>query len=320
MESKTRFANILFDETFKIVMGAPGNDPLLIKIIELLLPGKQIRTLQRLDKENHGFVFSDKNTTFDLFCTSGTGEQFIVEMQFAEQETYRERMLFYATYPIRAQMDARIRAVEQDPEHPKCKMDYALHPVYVLSILNFQLPHKSDEALEDGLVSRYAIRNDGNGELMTEALHFVYLELGRLGPGQGEWEQCTTPVEQLAYSLKYMHLLDRRPKGFSDEFQRMLYKAAELACMTQKTRREYDKTMTTKIDIIEQREFARKQGYEEGKEQGYGECYGEGYGDGYGEGYGEGIRKIAGKMLSSGMLPEQVRAYTGLSEEELNAL
>ena len=76
MESKTRFANILFDETFKIVMGAPGNDPLLIKIIELLLPGKQIRTLQRLDKENHGFVFSDKNTTFDLFCTSEAGEQF----------------------------------------------------------------------------------------------------------------------------------------------------------------------------------------------------------------------------------------------------
>ncbi len=42
-------------------------------------------------------MISDKNTTFDLFCTSEAGEQFIVEMQFAEQETYRERMLFTAT-------------------------------------------------------------------------------------------------------------------------------------------------------------------------------------------------------------------------------
>ena len=111
--NKPRFANILFDETFKIVVGAPGNEPLLIRLIETLIPGKKIRSLERLDKENHGLVISDKNTTFDLFCTSEAGEQFIVEMQFAEQETYRERMLFYATYPLRAQMDARLRAVER---------------------------------------------------------------------------------------------------------------------------------------------------------------------------------------------------------------
>ena len=119
-------------------------------------------------------------------------------------------------------------------------------------------------------------------------------------------------------------LLDRRPEGFTDDFQQMLYKAAELAGMTQETRRKYDKTMTTKIDIIEQREFARKQGFEEGKEQGYVEGKEQGYVEGkelgYGEGYGKGIRKVAGNMLSSGMPREQVQELTGLSGEELDTL
>ena len=304
MMNKPRFANILFDETFKIVVGAPGNEPLLIRLIETLIPGKKIRFLERLDKENHGLVISDKNTTFDLFCTSEAGEQFIVEMQFAEQETYRERMLFYATYPLRAQMDARIRAVERLSGITRDRMDYSLHPVYVLSMLNFSLPHEGDEALEEGLVSRFSIRNDGNGEIMTDALHFIYLELGRLGRKKGEEALCRTPLERLAYSLKYMHMLDERPNGFDDDLQQMLFTATELAGMTQEQRQEYDKTMTTKIDIIEQQETARKRGLEEGMEKGR----------------LEGLLDVAGKMRAEGLPAELICRMTGLSAEQLKAL
>lgn len=302
--NKPKFANILFDETFKIVVCAPGNEPLLIRLIETLIPGKKIRSLERLDKENHGLVISDKNTTFDLFCTSEAGEQFIVEMQFAEQETYRERMLFYATYPLRAQMDARIRAVERLSGITRDRMDYSLHPVYVLSMLNFSLPHEGDEALEEGLVSRFSIRNDGNGEIMTDALHFIYLELGRLERKKGEEALCRTPLERLAYSLKYMHMLDERPNGFDDDLQQMLFTATELAGMTQEQRQEYDKTMTTKIDIIEQQETARKRGLEEGMEKGR----------------LEGLLDVAGKMRAEGLPAELICRMTGLSAEQLKAL
>ena len=249
-------------------------------------------------------VISDKNTTFDLFCTSEAGEQFIVEMQFAEQETYRERMLFYATYPLRAQMDARIRAVERLSGITRDKMDYSLHPVYVLSMLNFSLPHEGDEALEEGLVSRFSIRNDGNGEIMTDALHFIYLELGRLGRKKGEEALCRTPLERLAYSLKYMHMLDDRPEGFDDDLQQMLFTATELAGMTQEQRQEYDKTMTTKIDIIEQQETARKRGLEEGMEKGR----------------LEGLLDVAGKMRAEGLPAELICRITGLSPEQVKAL
>ena len=105
---KTIFANILYDDTFKVVVCAPGNEALLIGLIETLIPGKSIRSLKIIDKEQHGLVISDKNVTFDLFCTSDDGEQFIVEMQNAPQRNYADRMLSYATYPIRNQLAVKL--------------------------------------------------------------------------------------------------------------------------------------------------------------------------------------------------------------------
>ena len=71
----SRYANILFDDAFKVVVCAPGNEGLLIKIVELLISGKHIKSLVLRDKENHGLSVSDKNTTFDLYCTSEDGER-----------------------------------------------------------------------------------------------------------------------------------------------------------------------------------------------------------------------------------------------------
>lgn len=304
-----RYVNLLHDELFKIVFGAPGNEPLLIKMIELLLPGKKIRELTRLDKENHGLVLSDKNTTFDLFCTSEEGEQFIVEMQFSGQATFKDRMLVYATYPIRAQMDKRLRDAEQLEAEPDeksgtgigkklDKMDYGLHPIYVISLLDFSLRHSSADALEEGLLSRYSIRNDRNGELMTDALHFIYLELGRLGIRKDDDSRCVTNLQKMAYSLKYMHDLQAPPKGFDDEFQRLLYKAGELSSMTQQQRRQYDIAMTTKIDIIAQQDYAREEGRAQGRAEGRKE--------GRKEGRAEAISSIHAALRSKGFSPEEI--------------
>ena len=320
------FANLLHDETFKIVVGAPGNEPLVIKFIEMLIPGKKILELTNLDKENHGLVISDKNTTFDLFCTSEEGEQFIVEMQFSGQATFKERMLVYATYPIRAQMDKRLKEIEKLASGDKeChdvsgkkpdKMYYGLNPIYVISLLNFSLPHENNGALEEGMISRYSIRNDRNGELMTEALHFIFLELGRLGLRKRDSAKCKTPLQKVAYSLKYMHELAAAPEGFDDEFQRMLYKASELTGMTQEQRRQYDRAMTTKIDIIAQQDYAREEGLAEGLKRGQRQ----GRQEGRAEGAELKSEEIARKMIDSNIPYETIRLCTGLSDAKIRSL
>ncbi len=324
------FANLLHDETFKIVVGAPGNELLVIKFIEMLIPGKKIRELTNLDKENHGLVLSDKNTTFDLFCTSEEGEQFIVEMQFSSQATFKERMLVYATYPIRMQMDKRLKEAAKlargNEEAMKArgrkhdKMNYGLHPIYVISLLNFSLQHDSNEALEEGMISRYSIRNDNDGELMTEALHFIFLELGRLGLRKRDFAKCMTPLQKMAYSLKYMHELDAAPKGFDDEFLLMLYKASELTGMTQEQRRQYDRAMTTIIDIIAQQEYAREEGLAEGLKRGQRQGLNEGRQEGRAEGAELKSEEIARKMIADNVPYSTIALYTGLSDAKIRSL
>ena len=300
MEQK--FANILFDDAFKVVVCAPGNEELLARIIELMVPGKTVTGLELREKENHGLSVSDKITNFDLFCTSDTGEQFIVEMQFSPQNNYADRMLCYATYPIRAQLSKKLAERREKAEKGGSldKMDYGLMPVYVISLLNFSIRHESSDVLENGLVSRYAIRNDRNGELMTEALQFVYLELGRLKITKDEPEKCRTLLEKFAFSLRYMHELPERPASFEEDILKMLYNAAEFANMPVERQTEYEIVMRNELDIIAEKNYAREEGRAEGRT--------------------ENSREIAKKLLQEGISIEVIQRVTGLSEKEIAGL
>ena len=105
-----------------------------------------------------------------------------------------------------------------------------------------------------------------------------------------------------------MHMLDDRPEGFDDDLQQMLFTATELAGMTQEQRQEYDKTMTTKIDIIEQQETARKRGLKEGMEKGLE------------KGRQEERVATAKRLRELGVSPDIIAQATGMSVEEVNAL
>ena len=82
-----RYAKILNDDAFKVVILAPGNERLLTKIIQLLLPDIRIVGLRFDDKEQHGLVVSDKNATFDLLCTT---EDDLLRMNMARDEGLAE--------------------------------------------------------------------------------------------------------------------------------------------------------------------------------------------------------------------------------------
>ncbi|MBO4447540.1 MAG: Rpn family recombination-promoting nuclease/putative transposase [Bacteroidales bacterium] len=292
------FANLTYDEAFKLVVFAPGNEPLIIQMLELLIPEKKIKTLVLRDREQHGFAISDKNVTFDCYCTGDDGESFIVEMQNAPQRSFADRMLCYATFPLREQLEQKIRTRREAATRGEAvdTMDYRLMPVYVVSLVNFSLPHESDETLEGGLLSRYELRNPHSGELMTRALNFVYLELGRLKWGQNEAKKCTTRLEQFAWSLKYMHTVKERPGNFEDEFIRKLYERSAFANMDVATQHKYESIMRTEIDIIAQKAWVREEGRTEER------------------------AVIARSLRDMGISPEQIAKATGLSIEAIASL
>ena len=258
------YAYLLYDATFKTVVCTPENEKLVIEILELLIPGKRIGHIDFINKERHGLVVSEKNVTFDLLCKEkDTDEEFLVEVQNREMDSFRDRMLSYSTYPVREQLAVKLqkrRSGEMiDP------MDYSLKPVYVISMVDFVLEHDSEEALEEGYISRYEIRNGRNNELLTQSMHFVFLEMGRMGLGFNEWDKCRNMLEQFIFSMKFIHQLTERPERFDSPLLRDLFDATELASMTVTQRQNYDTIMTNELDRICQISFAEKKGKAEGK-------------------------------------------------------
>lgn len=252
-------------------------------------------------------MISEKNVNFDLLCKDDiTGEEFLVEVQNREQKSFRDRMLVYATYPIREQMEARVQEIRgglvSDP------MDYSLKPIYVVSMVNFPFTHESEEAVEHNYISRYELRNGKNGEMMTYSLNFVYLELDRLKLKPTEPEKCDSLLERFVFSMKYMHTLKAKPEAFRDDLLERLFYATELAGMTVKTRQNYEKVMWTEIDQIATMAFAKEKAHKEG------------FAEGEAKGKAEGKIAIAKAMLKEGMAQELIAKCTGLSIEEIKTL
>ena len=300
--SQGRYACILYDATFKIIVCNPRNEKLMIKILELLLPGKHIDSIDFLDKEQHGLEKHEKSVNFDLLCKDKkTGEQFLVEIQNEKENNFQDRMLSYSTYPIREQMERRLAELAEGKPKEQDRMDYTLTPVYVLSLVNFALDHKNDDALdEDGLISRYSVRNDRNGEPMTDALHFVYVEMGRFPYTKDEAEKCGALLEKFIYSMKYIHRLKSRPQNFEGDLLDMLYTASEKARMTITELQKYDKTMYTELDRLAQLQYAREEGEKKGLEKGRE------------EGRNDALLETARKMKEMGLSPEQIKQATGV--------
>lgn len=66
---------------------------------------EQVRDLTYLNAENLGETEWDRRAVFDLYCENERGEKFIIEMQNVSQRFFRERSIFYATYPLREQSE-----------------------------------------------------------------------------------------------------------------------------------------------------------------------------------------------------------------------
>ena len=229
---------------------------------------------------------------------------FIVEMQGLPQDSYADRMLCYASFPIRMQLAEKLNKVRSGEIKP---MDYSLLPVYVVSFVNFTIEHEREEILQEGLVSRYSICSPKTGELMTDSLQFVYLELGRLGVKLGEHGKCHNLVEQLAYSLKYMNRLKECPKEFNDRLFPLLFEASEFAAMGIDKQLKVTSIMRTELDRIAENNYARKEGHKQG----------------FAEGMEKGMEKLvsaAKKFKDLGVDMSIIEQATGLTQEEINSL
>ena len=123
-----RYISLLTDFGFKRIFGTAMNKDLLICFLNSLFNGKQVvKDVSYLNPEHVGDVYTDRRAIFDVYCEGENGEKFIVEMQNAYQAYFKDRSLFYSTFPIR----------EQAPKGND--WDFKFNHVYTVALLNFNM-------------------------------------------------------------------------------------------------------------------------------------------------------------------------------------
>ena len=262
------FAPIKRDKVFKIVAAGEDKKSLMIDLLNCLIPDLNVHDIHYDDKEDPGLSIYDKSCIFDALCTTEKNKQCIVEVQTYDIDTYPDRMINYAASLVKRQMAAKKAALSKLPpaERNKAKNDYCLYPIYVVSILTGKLEGKHKDGLDEGLISRYSVRNDLNGEPMNGTLHFVYLETDHLMVDKDNPDKCKGLVEKLAWSVKYMEEVKERPKSFNEEMMVKLYRNSEIANMTEEQQElvynEFEEDLRKSAELV----TAERKGIKKGTE------------------------------------------------------
>jgi predicted transposase/invertase (TIGR01784 family) len=119
------FINPFTDFGFKKLFGEEPNKDLLISFLNTLLPATPSNSRPAIHQKRIPRRFRlDRKAIFDLNCTSTSGERFVVELQKAKQNYFKDRSLYYATFPIQEQAQ-------------RGDWNYQLAAVYTVGILDF---------------------------------------------------------------------------------------------------------------------------------------------------------------------------------------
>lgn len=298
-----RYISLLTDFGFKRIFGTAPNKELLICFLNSLFDGKQvIKDVKYLNNEHLGDVYVPRKAIFDVYCEGENGEKFIVEMQNAYQEFFKDRSLFYFTFPIREQ------AVKGSD------WDFQLNHVYTVALLNFDM---KDEAFDADAMCHYVkLCDTTTHKVFYEKLDFIFVEISKFQKSEDELE---TFYDKWLYVLKNLSVLTNRPKALRDKVFDRLFEEAEIARFTPRELREYEDSCKAYRDLKNSLDTALRQGHAKGLEEGLAKGREEGLAEGHAQGLEEGLAQgyaalyeTAKKLKERGESSMVIQERTGL--------
>lgn len=245
---RDRYVNPYTDFGFKLLFGTAMNKELLISFLNALLHGREvISDVTYLNAEHLGTQEYDRKAVFDVYCENEQGEKFLVEMQKGEQQFFKDRSVFYSTFPIREQAK-------------RGNWDYELKAVYTVGILNFVFDGRDDEYFHHE-VKLMDIRSK---EVFYDKLTFVYLEMPKFNKREKE---LVTMFDKWLFVLRNLATLLERPAALQERVFTRLFEAAEIAKFTKRELYEYEDSLKNFRDMYSVIATAEMKGVEKGREE-----------------------------------------------------
>ncbi|MCU0446259.1 MAG: Rpn family recombination-promoting nuclease/putative transposase [Microscillaceae bacterium] len=219
-----KYINPYTDFGFKKLFGEEANKDLLIDFLNQLLPNyHQIADLSFRNPEKLGEFEAERKAIFDIHCQAISGESFIVEMQKAKIRYFKDRSLFYVTFPIRDQ------AI-------KGEWNFKLEPIYFVAILDFEY----DEEEELRKFRRDVALKDQDGDLFFDKLHFKFLQMPLFKKTEKE---LLTKFDKWCFFLKNLENFAEIPSILNEPIFQKAFDTAELANLSAEQRTIYEENL-----------------------------------------------------------------------------
>jgi len=283
-----KYINPFTDYGFKKLFGEEPNKDLLLDFLNVLLQEEQgeIKSLTYLKNEHLGTGELDRKAIFDLYCENERGEKFIVELQKTKQNFFKDRTVYYSTFPIREQAK-------------RADWNYELQAVYTIAILDFVF----EEDKQDTNKFRYDIKltDTETKEVFYDKLTFIYLEMPKFNKTVEELE---SRFDKWLYVIRNLNRLDKVPDKLRERVFEKLFATAEIAKFTPDQVRSYEDSLKYYRDMKNSLDTAKEEGLQEGREIGREEK----------------AIEIARELLKNNVSLEVISSSTGLTRDQIESL
>ncbi|NBU96994.1 MAG: Rpn family recombination-promoting nuclease/putative transposase [Spirochaetia bacterium] len=246
---KPRFINPYTDFGFKKLFGEEGSKILLKDFLNQILP--PIHTIKELSfKKTEALpdLQSERSAVFDIYCESESGSKFIVEMQKAKINFFKDRMVLYSSFPIKEQAE-------------KGEWDYKLQPVYCIAILDF--------VFEKGIQTNEFLTNvqlkDQYCNVFYDKLTFLMIEMPLFQKTESELK---THFDKWLYFLKNLENFNDIPSILKEEVFLEGFRKAEMANFNTSERDAYEMSLKRYRDLKGVIDTSFQEGLEKGEQIG----------------------------------------------------
>ena len=228
-----KYINPFTDYGFKKLFGEEPNKDLLLDFLNELLKAEQGNIIDLTYLKNEKLDLDDsRRAIFDIYCENEKGEKFIVELQKTKQNFFKDRTVYYSTFPIREQ------AVKGT------FWNYELKAVYTVAILDFIF----DEDKNQPDKYRYDVKLSDieTKKVFYEKLTFIYLEMPKFNKTIDELE---TRFDKWLYLIRNLNRLDKIPDKLREQIFLKLFETAEIAKFTPDEARNYEDSLKYYRDL-----------------------------------------------------------------------
>jgi predicted transposase/invertase (TIGR01784 family) len=252
----SKYINPFTDFGFKRIFGEEFNKDLLIDFLNELLREEEgtITNITYMTPEQLGITASERRAVFDIYCENERGEKFIVEMQKAKQKYFKDRSVYYSSFPIQQQ------AIRGD------EWNFELKAIYTIGILDFVFEEDQSEA--DKLLYKVKLTDVETQRVFYDKLTYIYLEMPKFRKTESELE---TRFDQWLYVLKNLPHLEQYPARLRDRVFKKLFEVAEIAAFTPIERVAYEESVKIYRDLKNVMDTAVEESFSKGRLEGLAE-------------------------------------------------